>query len=332
MLDFGAILKYEPLKEEEEDSILLGYTVGYATDQAIQLMYKWCERIDKLIEIDTINNGKPTYRSEKFLEYRGFTLAEYKDLFNQNIESEEFIHYPAYQQLGISTLTQKERFIIDHEYAEDDYIKALKACNGSEVLDFFLKKFPACIAQKDMFMNSSIIAPPGSGKTFLMKAWLYRLIEKYPQFSFVIIDPHGDVSHDLFSSTIPRDRIAYFDASFYDEGFCFTYNVLDIKDNSPLTQNRTVDQIVAAIADLVTDGADNKMSGAITAVLKQCIYFLVQREGSTINDLYKLVTLDKDILQEAQKYSNYFKDKFIKSEGRSREAVERRVSDLVTGE
>ncbi|MCB9352744.1 MAG: DUF87 domain-containing protein, partial [Lewinellaceae bacterium] len=331
MLDFGKI--YSEFDEEfkPDCNIEVGHVVGYIPELVVRFMETWCFRLDLVMEHDKKVNGGHTEVSDELLRYRGFTYSEYKDLFDATIPSERYLHYPAYERLDIQSDIERNRFILGKTYEQDNYVKALETCDVREVLSFFFKDFPACVALDDLFMNTSIIAPPGSGKTFMMRTWLHRLINKYKDFSFVIIDPHGDVARKLFESTLLRDRerFIYLDPKFINDGYSFTYNIFDIKDISPLTENQTVDQIEDAITELVT--SDSTLSTSIASVLSHCIYFLIQRGNSTIQDLYDLITVKQPILAEAQRHDSYFANNFVKSDSRSRDAIERRISRLVTG-
>lgn len=61
----------------------------------------------------------------------------------------------------------------------------------------------------------------------------------------------------------------------------------------------------------------------------KCISFLFARGNSTLMDFHDLLTLKVPILKEAQEYSDYFGEEFIKAESRSRKAVYDRLYLLI---
>lgn len=336
------ILSVNELVVEVCDGVEVGHTVGYDIDLVIKFFNLWCIRIDKRLGLIEERYTRQNWMYDELVKWRGYTFSEFRRLYNTDLQEEELPLHPVFHQLnrskdrvkgGINTRSQwKETLLLYPEYDHETYLKTLKDSDLLQLVSFFFNQFPACVGLEELYAHVGILAPSRSGKTFLIRTWLHRLINKYKDHSFVIIDPHGDYSKKMFESTLLRDRerFIYLDVRYLDEGYSFSYNVFDVKGYSPLGEDQTIGRIEKALTEIVT--TDRDLSDASSALLTKCVHFLLRRKNSTIQDLYDLITLQPNIWNEAQKHDKYFEDRnFQSSQGKTRDAIARRLIKLVTG-
>lgn len=176
-------------------------------------------------------------------------------------------------------------------------------------------------------MHTAIIAPSGSGKTVLMEAMFFRMTRKYKKYSFILIDPHGDISKRAKKHKHLKDRCIYIEP-FLRDGYTPTFNPFDIKDRSVRNINNVAEQVILAF-DEVLNREGGKVTETMTNMLEKCIYFLLQRPNSTIVDLLKLLDRDEKIFGEAAKSDSFFNDYFLQQNNKTREGLLNRIGRLL---
>lgn len=321
--------------QDTSDSIPIGEITEHEAQKVITLMNLWCERIDKIIALDIEVNGKPTWRTNEINPSRGFTYHEYTDLFNKHIIPDEFPFYAIFNQLrqkkgGINTEKQRTHFTFHYELHEDDYVRILLEQGYHHVLSFFfggLAKFDAYLPLKKLFMHSVLIAPSGSGKTVLMETMFFRMTKRFKKFSFILIDPHGDISKRAKNHKHLIDRCIYIDP-FLRDGFTPTFNPFNIKDRSLRNINNVAEQIILAFEEILSrEGGD--LTETMTNMLEKCVYFLLKRPNSTILDLVKLLDRDEQLFDEAAQVDKFFDDFYLKQNNKTREGLLNRIGRLL---
>ncbi len=328
------------LSDEIQSSVSIGEFTSFDSQAVTRLMSLWCNRIDKLIEIDKeVNEGVPSWKSHFAIKWRGFTYTEYYALFNIHIPPDDYSFYPVFNQLnkdkgGVVTEKQRADLQSNLTYNEESYIEALRQAGIEQLLKTFfsqLAKLSALLPLRKLKMHTYLCASTGSGKSELMRVLFHRMVRKYPKFSFILIDPHGSLAESvkrLKSVSSDADRVVYIEP-FLKEGFTPTFNPFFIKDTSVKNITFTAEQIISAIEETLS-----REGGRLTEVqvnmLEKCVYFLLYRERSTILDLVKLLRAEENIFAQAQQHEpTFFNEEFTKPSNRTRKALLDRVDRLL---
>ena len=323
--------------EQETGGISLGRITNREAGYLISCFNIWVKRIDTLIQMDKDrNNGEPTQVSHRMNKYRGFTFHEYHPLFNKAIsDPSEFHKYPVFNQLkfrnrrGVRSERDRTFFISQLEYNEEDYVRCLYTFGFETVCEFFFgfSKFNCYFPLSKMFQHILISAPSGSGKTVLLETLFFRMTHKYKKYSFVLIDPHGDISERARKHRHLQERCVYIDA-FLDPQKTPTFNPFDIRDRSLRNINNTAEAVILAFSEVLSrEGGD--LTETMVNMLEKCCYFLLQRPNSTILDLVTLLDRDPEIFEEASKYDKFFNEFFQRQNNKTREGLLNRIGRLL---
>jgi hypothetical protein len=312
--------------------------VGEVSDMSAQsealvlLMEEWVKRIEvvksDLKRLETVTKHTLDSSLLNLIQFeRGITFEEYKEVFYTSTnEGVEWTRYQGFRLFNIVSERQRLQFI--HKYTPDaeGYVQALLKTNLS-VMSFFLgSRLKAKIPLSDLFAHTHIVAPSGWGKSELMKCLFYELASKYSKYSFIVIDPHGKLAEEIkrLHISTEKDRVIYIHP-FLKEGYFPCFNVFDIKHTSTQELAYTNDQILISMNEILVD----KITQVGQGLVNKCVSFLLARGNSTLMDFHDLLTLKEPILKEAQEYSEYFGDEFIKGDARSRKAVYDRLYLLI---
>jgi hypothetical protein len=314
--------------------------VGEVSDMSAQsevlvlLMEEWVKRIEvvksDLKRLETVTKHTLDSSLLNLIQFeRGITFEEYKEVFYTSTnEGVEWTRYQGFRLFNIVSERQRLQFI--HKYTPDaeGYVQALLKTNLS-VMSFFLGgRLKAKIPLSELFAHTHILAPSGWGKSELMKSLFYELVKKYPKYSFIVIDPHGKLSDEIkrLHISTDKDRFIYVNP-FLKEGYFPCFNVFDIKHSTTQELAFINDQLLVAMNETLDE--KDKVSRISEGVINKCVSFLLERGNSTLIDFHDLLTLKEPILKEAQEYSEYFGDEFIKADSRSRKAVYDRLYSLI---
>jgi len=333
--DFEELLMGE--KSDVIEKIFVGVLPDLASesDVIVKLMDEWVRRtektMDELRRLESITKFPVQKNVLDLLRHeRGFTLEEYKELFYTNTqENQDWTRYYAFRHFNIISERQRLQFINKYTPDAEGYVQALMKTNLS-VMSFFLGgRLKAYLPLPKLKMHSYIVAPTGSGKSELIRAIFYELQKKYEKFSFVLIDPHGDLAKKVkrFHLNVDKERVIYIDP-FLKDGYSPTFNVFDVGEKSIKNLSHTAEQIIISFEEVLSrEGGE--LSESMVNMLEKSIYFLLERDSSTLLDLAELLNAQPDILQEAIEYSEYFNERFLRTEKRSRDALLYRVERLL---
>ena len=322
---------------QSQEEIYLGEIVDttLATEGIVSVMAEWSRRIEnrllgleKLKEI-TAQNIDPGLH--ELLKYeRGITLEEYLEIFYTSLDENTNLNkYIGFRFFNILNERVRLRFINTHAPDAEGYVQALMKTNLSIMGFFSGGRLKAYLPLSKLKMHSYIIAPTGSGKSELIRAIFYELQKKYDKFSFVLIDPHGDLAKKVkrFHLNSDLERVIYIDP-FFKDGYSPTFNVFDVGEKSIKNLSHTAEQIIISFEEVLSrEGGE--LSESMVNMLEKSIYFLLERDCSTLLDLAGLLNAQPDILQEAIEYSEYFNERFLKTEKRSRDALLYRIERLL---
>ncbi len=137
---------------------------------------------------------------------------------------------------------------------------------------------PFGIRQADRLSHLYMIGKTGVGKTSLIEGLARQ--DLAAGRGFVLIDPHGDLAERLRAETATRPDILYLDAA--DAKQPLGYNPLRrVRDDKiPLAAAGLLD----ALKKLWPDAWGVRMEH----VLRNCLYVLLERDGSTLPDILRL--------------------------------------------
>jgi hypothetical protein len=342
---FKNILSAEEIKraitelKDGKQTISLGTVTLPDPKTVISLMELWCPRVDTVVNLDIDLNGSPS-ENAKYLSYnRGFTYLEYLDLFNDHIEEHEYSHYPIFNQArkrkgGINTKKQRYTYLSRYQANEDDYLELYLEEDGKTVLDFFLGqlgKLSAALPLRKIKQHTLVVAPTGSGKSELLRAMFYRMQKRYPKFSIVMIDPHGDLALSIKKNALSyeqRGRLIYIDP-YLAEGYTPAFNPFDLKDNSEQNVQHAAEQFIAAFEEILTREGGKPTENMVT-ILEKALYFILGRGGSTLNTLLELLSPNSPLKEEANEFDPIFDDYFFKPGNKTRDGLYSRLSRLLT--
>lgn len=152
------------------------------------------------------------------------------------------------------------------------------------ILDPYSDDFENIIANYNRFKHSYIIANQGFGKsqliiTLIMRDYLLN------DCSVVLLDPHGDLSEDLFRLIKDKERLVYIDP-YLDVSKTPTINLFDIVENNEDSIHK-VSQVILTV--LKTINCDDKFSGAMEDVAENCIKVLLREGGGSFLEFYKFL-------------------------------------------
>jgi hypothetical protein len=301
-------------------------------DSIVPLMEEWVKRVeavkDELRRLEKVTKHPVQESVYSMLQHeRGLTFEEYKELFYVNTQDNtNWTKYQGFRLFNIISERLRLQFINKYTPDAEGYVQALMKANLS-VMSFFLGgRLKAKIPLSDLFAHTHIVAPSGWGKSELMKSLFYELASKYQKYSFIVIDPHGKLAEEIKCLHISneKDRVIYVHP-FLKEGYFPCFNVFDIKHTTTQELAYTNDQILISMNEILVD----KITQVGQGLVNKCVSFLLSRGNSTLMDFHDLLTLKEPILKEAQEYSEYFGDEFIKGDARSRKAVYDRLYLLI---
>lgn len=166
---------------------------------------------------------------------------------------------------------------------------------------------PVLLTVPERRQHVSIVGRTGSGKTTLMFGMLVN--DLAAGRGFVFIDPHGDTARRL-ADTVPKDRVRnviYFQPA--DPDYAMSWNPLIPTD--PLLRWTTA----ASIVEIFRTIWKNTWGARLDYILTQAITLLLQKPGSTLTDLPRLLTdqrfrqkfLDKS---DDEHLVRYWRDRF----------------------
>jgi len=326
--------------QDDEDIISLGNVTLPNAKTVISLMELWCPRVDTVVKLDIEINGSASEKAQYLNFHRGFTYLEFLDLFNDHIEEQEYPHYPVFNQVrkrkgGINTKKQRYTYLSRYQSTEDDYLELYLEEGGKTVLDFFLGqlgRLSAALPLRKLKQHTLVVAPSGSGKSELLRAMFYRMQAKYPKFSMVMIDPHGDLSLSIKKSIVSydqRERLIYIDP-YLDQGVHTpTFNPFDLKDNSEQNVQHAAEQFITAFEEVLTREGGAPTENMVT-VLEKALYFILGRGGSTLDTLLELLSPNSPLKEEAEAFDPLFDDYFFKPGNKTRDGLYSRLSRLLT--
>ena len=327
-VDFRKLMSKD-LFDPVEDFITMGTTCGVSEHTVIRFTNIWVLLVDQwLVRAQKHNISEAI---EQLWKFRGYTCSEFLDIWNQHIEPENFQYYPAYRYSGIASLAQRERFITKYqEHDEITFAKALKDTAFSEVLNFFFDRgsrlyhIPLSTHDEHILFN----APIKSGKSTAMRHLVYDLQQKYPNFTYILVDPHGSLAKQVYRSNLHKDhkRVIYFDIDFA-KGHVPSINLFKLPNKEDKTIRFAAESIIGAINEVIQTKFSDKQMDILQMVVN---FLLLKREDASMELFVDLLGLEPKILKQAQQHNPFFREEYLNGEtNATRSALLSRVRFLL---
>jgi hypothetical protein len=307
------------------------------------------QEVDFEIREELEREFKSSENYRKLMYLRLLTYEEFLDLFKLRPRKDregidkfsDISHHPLwkpiYERLGLDEGTI---IGITTRYTPDPkgYFEFLKDYGNKKVIEKILKTIhPLFFSEKDFERHAYITGMTGSGKSELLKFLIYQLLYRRipffrlfknfllerinPRKSIFIIDPHGDLAHQVYvwqenryilkEAENPPLKIVYFDP-FLCKNKKPVLNPFDIKDKSEETIDLVSQELARVFQELIKD---SKLSLQMETLLIPCIATLLRRKNSTLRDLQRFMNdeLNKDLVEEGLKSPNPAHREFFKN-------------------
>ncbi len=241
-------------------------------------------------KIDTILQGHPvgsgvflSVLKQRFITYEEYLLLSGNRAFPKGVNHS--VYAPMYWEL-INRPAHK-LLLPDLSDHETNYLALLKKWlpHASE---FFFSHEPVPVPIHALKRHLLITGRTGSGKTIFLQTLFYQLQQlshqKKQQASMVFLDPHGDISENLFSLRLniqDPSRIWYIDPQL-DSGKVPCLNPFWKKIKDPILLDLLSQQWAKAFSELIPEAG---MSLQMEAILKPCLSVMFERGACGLADL-----------------------------------------------
>lgn len=327
MLDFDYIWQNAPSKQNEENGIIVGETTHVDSVDRILFFNRWCRIVSRLIKLEKKHNRKYTQKLKYLERYRMCTFEEFEYLHVSEIDESQFPLFHVFKTLDCYSNIERGRNIKKYEYSKEGYLKFIDDFAPTDLMSWMqikFRKLDQAFPLEMMEAHTYMMAPTKSGKSTLMRHLIYQIQDKHPNFTQIILDPHGELSQDLLKTK--GHDVVYLDIDLKD-GHTYSFNLFDVPNLDERTLRFAVENIIGVFNEIiVTNFSDNQRS-----VLKNTIDFLIDRGNSTMSDFLNLLNLEPTILEEAKEYDDYFKDNYLKGIiNRTRESIYTKLDGVLT--
>lgn len=240
--------------------------------------------------IDTILRGYPQGSSAflAYLKQRFITFEEYQMLIENKSFPKDGINHSLFAPIYWE-LINKPKYKLLLPYSDDhekNYLGLLKKWLP-RTSEFFFSPMPVPVAISDLQRHLLITGKTGSGKSEFLKHLFYQLQHNSHQkqnSSMVLLDPHGDISEQLFTLRLNiqnPSRLWYIDAQLDSEKIpCLNPFWSKVK-NTALVDILS-QQWAKAFSELIPEAG---MSLQMEAILKPCLAVMFQRGECGLFDL-----------------------------------------------
>lgn len=225
-------------------------------------------------------------------------LPYYRIALEKKAMRKYFSNFREYDEYQIN----KELFCTSYPADALGYIKFL--CSQNRRLFGFIfdryKRLP--ISEDDRERHTYIVGGSGSGKTELVKHFLFHYIARYTKPALVVIEPHGELSTQVarWRELADGQRLVYIQPGMNND-VTPVFNPFDISDderNNPQALEVLIDDTIDIVAELLKQEFTPNME----VLMQACITILYSRKGSTFDDVLRFVSLkhNKEMIETAK--------------------------------
>lgn len=234
----------------------------------------------------------------------------------------------------------RKKSLLDTKGSDRAYIEYLEK-NAPELAHFFCTSFPFRIPEVARQKHTYILGGSGSGKSELLKVFMYPyIIKKQRKETVILFDPHGDIAEQVghWKEHREGDNIIYFDP-LLKSGFTPCINPLDIpKNTTPQQINYMAECLTEVFKEIV--GAESSITANMGTLLKAVLTILLQKEGATLKDLQLFMRDDEnsELLAYAVEHSpkgqrHFFEHAFSDSNYKpTKNALYTKIQDLLNSQ
>jgi len=179
-----------------------------------------------------------------------------------------------------------------YSYSSDlqGYMAYLKN-NAPDLEKFFITRFKARIPEVDRKRHSYILGKSGSGKSELLKLFIYSYLKRKNKVTQIILDPHGDMAEEIarFKEFKGSEPLIYIDP-FLDPDHTPTINPFQLKNTSAQNIDITAQALLGAFKEILKN---TTLTLQMEALLIPCISVILKKPESTLIDLQRFMN-DKE--------------------------------------
>jgi len=227
---------------------------------------------------DHIRRNPPPVNSER--ERRFFRLALERD--------ELALYFDKLREYELYTAEQ-ERFRADNPPNAGGYIKFL--CKKDEKLSrFFFDCYRTLpITESERKRHTYIVGGSGSGKTELVKYFLFHYLTRNTGTAVILIEPHGQISRQVarWRELADGKRLVYIRPGMSTE-YTPVFNPFDIPDDER-SNPKTLAILVDDTIDVVEELLERDFTLNMETLMRACLTILYSRPGSSFNDVLRFV-------------------------------------------
>ncbi|MEM1281919.1 MAG: type IV secretion system DNA-binding domain-containing protein [Chlamydiota bacterium] len=288
--------------------INLGYEHSFDLEE---VMNDWCYQVDQgTIDAD-----------------RGFTYREFFDLFNDSIEAKDIDKYIIFWFLGIKVATQRTFYRKKYEYNLESYEQCLLDTNHEELLKYLrqARKLSHKIPLSQYDAHCHVLGATKSGKSTLLRHKIYRIREKLPRATHIVLDPHGLLTKEIYKSnqTTSKNTI-YLDLDF-KKGWTYKLNILDIPDREDKTIRFASENVTGVMKAVLESSGISEIQ---VSVLQMCVNYVYSKENPHFDLFLDLLSLKPETVADAARFDSRFANKDF-TNSLTRKALEARFNLLL---
>ena len=226
------------------------------------------------------------------------SIAFLKHLKKRCITFEEFTYWVQHQKTHVTKgepLTFalqygnliKNKLVVDHASNLESVYISLIMKGVPQAKSFFFNPMPVPVPLNALNRHVLITGRSGSGKTEFIKSLFYQVqrhTHNKQQASLILLDPHGDLSEQLFLLRLnsqKSDRLWYIDPTWSQNTIPCLNPFWDPIEN-PILVDLMAQQWAKAFAELIPETG---LTLQMETLLKPCLAVLFEKGGCGLSDL-----------------------------------------------
>jgi len=170
------------------------------------------------------------------------------------------------ETITTKSATQNEEFVKLLDEMDETVVKLIE----DNILDPFSSNLKNLIPIIERYKHTHVTGMTGGGKSELLKVLIMADILR-SDGSVILLEPHGDLSHDVTKLTKDKTRLAYVNP-FLNDSKTPTINLFRLPNKSEVNIARLTQVILNVLKSV---NADESFTGTMEDVLEMCIRVLL---------------------------------------------------------
>lgn len=196
---------------------------------------------------------------------------------------------------------KQHELITQYEKSYSGYAHYLTE-NNPATAPFLSRRHKIPVREKQRQLHTYITGGTGSGKSEVIKSFIWHYLVRNKSTGIVLLTPHGKVAKEVanFWVNIENDRLVYLSPDL-DPKYCPCINPFDIEGKSKLSDREAenyAEEFRAVFQELLQDVFTEQMN----ALLKNILPVLIKYPSSSIHDLLDFLSTTDT---KASKYIEY---------------------------